>query len=335
MSLRFAVPCTPVTANSSSRIVSRKRSRDDMQSEEQDTRKREIIAAKSTEEPLQPPNDVLNAIPPFHLYGPKNCSDHLHNLTEMQNLYETDQSSSPNTDKEPPLKKPRYAQEGPHSNPQTTPFKLMEWVCSDCVGIYQPMDLHDLPCGHMLCLPCLEERAREVPNMLGKYQYQLNRALTQKYSIESKLQQHDQYPTSSRRTLSESQPSLLRKLAEAEQSLSVFSGRACCGINMELFRRFARCLTPETARQLWLAEQWLDDHPDDRHACGWPDCEAYVPPCCVYELPAYMGGNGDGQRWWCVRCEGNSRGSSNRKRAQDMGRFPWLRRGTEVLLPSR
>lgn len=105
------------------------------------------------------------------------------------------------------------------------------------------------------------------------------------------------------------------------------AGFTCCGKNMKLYR-FVSCLSPKPSRDLWIITQWVRDPPSHQRVCGWPDCGAYVPICCTHLLPG-----GEGLRWHCVICQGNSMDCERDLRSTQI-RFPYLPGGQPALTPS-
>jgi hypothetical protein len=118
----------------------------------------------------------------------------------------------------------------------------------------------------------------------------------------------------------------LRRHARLKRTVMRLAGLNCCCVNMQL-ERFLPCMGPAMSRDLWLALRWVWDDVRTHRACSWPDCGAFVPYYCMYEVP------GDpARRYYCVTCQGNSMDCAQQVEVRQL-RFPFLPRGQPALTP--
>lgn len=251
--------------------------------------------------PLPPPASIAGAIPPFHLHRERNCGDHRHG------------PENPNFTK--------YLQRQGRRDESA-------WVlpCSSCHARVTRNQLHDLPCGDMICRDCLAATALTAKHRIERNRSQIRDARALMARIEHRLCERGpgQVPGRDRKTH-------LRRHAQLQKAVVEWAGLACCGVDMRL-DRFLACLGPgpDASRDLWLAIHWLRDPPAAQRACAWPDCGAYLPVCCGY----YAGPRGaGGRRYYCVTCQGNSMDCARTLEAPQT-RFPFLPKSQDALTPA-
>ncbi|KAL2127166.1 hypothetical protein VTI74DRAFT_11211 [Chaetomium olivicolor] len=203
-------------------------------------------SAEFDDDPLPPPTEVAEVIPPFHLHGPRSCGDHRHD------------PNSPNSNFSKFLKRNR-------KDASTT------WIvpCSICHTRLSLNQMHDLPCGHMLCHNCLTLSAILVKRDIEMNRRHIHDARTKMVEIEYTIQNEPDLEAKEKKML-------IRRHGQLQKSALRLAGLTCCGTNSRL-DRFLGCLSPETSRDLWLGIQWVCDSPRARRACAWPDCGAYLP----------------------------------------------------------
>lgn len=246
--------------------------------------------------PLPPPKSVAETIPPFHLHDERNCGDHLHDASsvgfkEFLTRYHKDESTAWNA------------------------------ACTICHTRATLNQLHDLPCGDMLCRGCLLMKALRIKVKIDKNHANIQEARKTMVEIDHQFAETPKMDAQERSTLA-------RRLDQARRDIVRFSGFACCGVNMGL-DRFLSCMSPTVSRELWLGIQWVLDAPRAQRACAWPDCGAYLPVCCKYSLPDEAA-----RRWYCVTCEANSMDCARRVEVTQT-RFPFLPKGQHALTPAR
>ncbi|KAK4246652.1 hypothetical protein C7999DRAFT_41979 [Corynascus novoguineensis] len=246
--------------------------------------------------PLPPPKHVAEAIPPFHLHGERQCGDHRHDTSGS--ILE------------------RYLErQGKQAS------AVWNLACSNCRARTTLNQLHDLPCGDLICRGCLQVKVLSIKLGIDANHERIWQARTTMEGIEHCFRQNLRMTQSQKRALIQGYGQLRRRVLR-------LAGFTCCGKNMKLYR-FMSCLSPKPSRDLWIITQWVRDPPSNQRVCGWPDCGAYVPICCTYLLPG-----GEGLRWHCVICQGNSMDCERDLRSAQT-RFPYLPSGQPALTPSR
>jgi hypothetical protein len=246
------------------------------------------------EDPLPPPSSVAEAVPLFHQHGWQNCGNHTHDLDNSKCTSRRDKNST---------------------------AAASDLACSSCHATATLGQLHDLPCGDLICRDCLVLRAFTVKHNLDVNRDEIDEKRAQMRAIQVDLSNTPSTNVREKRRLH-------RRHSHLWRSILHLAGLTCCGVNMRL-TRFISCLGSPVSRALWLAVQWIADGPKARRACGWPDCRAYVPACCRYAVrDAYP------FRWYCVTCEGNSMDCGAELRAAQTC-FPFLSKGHAALTPAR
>jgi hypothetical protein len=252
------------------------------------------------EAPLPPPASVTDVVPAFHLHGDYNCGDHRYNIDSQH------------------FQKWILRQ----NRDRSTAWNLS---CSNCHTRVTLNQVHDLPCGDLVCCSCLNSMALNVKRSIER-----NRTRIQDARV--KIQEIDIYlskrPLSMDSQVKRERKIMSRRRADLSRSIIHLSGSSCCGIAMKL-GRFLPCLSPEVSRDLWLDYQWLRDPLRAQRSCAWPDCCAYMPTCCRYPVPGSLAGH-----YYCVTCQGNSMDCARELPAAQT-RFPWLPRGQPALTPCR
>lgn len=242
-----------------------------------------------------PPASVAEAIPDFHLHGDHNCGHHQHDIGSRR------------------FAKYRKRQRAGES---TTPTL----GCFNCHTRRTLDQLHDLPCGDLICRECVLVKALIVKLEIDRNHEHIQDAREQMIKAARFLSGSPDINTDERQLLTQHYDQL-------RQSIVRMSGLTCCGVDMDL-DRFIPCLGPAVSRGLWLALRWAYDEPSEQRACAWPDCGGYLPVCSRYQLP------GDcGRRWHCVSCRGNSMDCA-RTLETTQTRFPFLPRGHPALTPA-
>lgn len=136
--------------------------------------------------------------------------------------------------------------------------------CRDCKVAGLPIGaLHTLPCGHVLCLPCLSKQAAAIAN--GIYDAHVWDNIMQALhddAYESTYYDYDGLPHG-------------KPILQA-------AGMLCCGRDARL-DRYLDCLDPAIATSYWIAHQVVRSAPDElRSHCGWPDCRRQLVPACEF-----------------------------------------------------
>ncbi|KAL2158697.1 hypothetical protein VTH06DRAFT_4179 [Thermothelomyces fergusii] len=265
--------------------------------------------------PLPPPPHVAATIPRFHLYGERECGDHRHD-----GGHNNGRNNANNSDNG----------EASRSWPWRTP-------CTNCHVRATLNQLHDLPCGDLICRECLLVKVHAVRVYIGANHAKIREARKEMRAIDLSFGRRsapgDGGPaataTATATAMTPTRRRLLRQRHDRlRASVLRMAGLACCGVDMGL-HRFLPCLSPDRARELWLALKWVASAPSAQRACGWPNCGAFVPDSCSYALP------GDwARRWYCVTCHGNSMECA-RSLAAAQTRFPFLPKGQLALTPAR
>jgi len=278
--------------------------------------------------PISPPKDVKACIPDFPKFGLHNCGNHRYN-TENKNIH-------------------IYFQRFQRSVLRGQPRNLsgsIELACTKCNTLTPLSHLHDLPCGDLVCLVCLRRLIARVHANIAQNWRAIRHTRNQIDQLERQL--HDaeiggdpeETPSNGRakkRRLSWPKISaftnirhenLEKECFNLSKRLLELAGLTCCGVSMRLGRLLA-CLPPETARDLWLIFQWVQDPPYRQRVCAWPDCGAYIAACCRWDVGA------SGYRYHCVVCQGNSQDCS-RTIEQEQIKFPYLPKGQPALTPAR
>ncbi|KAK4158232.1 hypothetical protein C8A00DRAFT_10993 [Chaetomidium leptoderma] len=193
-------------------------------------------------------------------------------------------------------------------------------ACSNCHTRVKLGELHDLPCGDLICRDCLLVKAFSVKYSIEKNRDEIHESRKKMVDIDLAFFDHPNMISSERNLLIRRHTLLKRKVIR-------LAGFTCCGVDMRL-DRFLPCLSTMVSRELWLAARWLSDTPNARRVCAWPDCGAYLPVCCGYPVPEECA-----RRWYCVVCQGNSMDCA-RTLEMAQTRFPFLPRGQPALTPS-
>ncbi|KAK4096998.1 hypothetical protein N658DRAFT_434922 [Parathielavia hyrcaniae] len=256
--------------------------------------------AKAVDDASQPPPaEVKGTIPPFHLHGERNCGDHVHDPKASHIA--------------------RYlARHGGNRDPSSA----WNLPCTNCHARTTLNQLHDLPCGDLICRDCLLVKA-----LTAKLSIERNHAKLHDVRVQL-VENHNAFfyppsPLSAR-----DKRMLLRRNAQLKRSMARLAGFTCCGADMQL-GRFLPYMGAAASRELWLAIRWMSDDPRGHRACAWPDCGAYLPMCCRYVVPGEAG-----RRWYCVTCQGNSMDCARSLHAAQ-SKFPYLPSGQPALTPCR
>ncbi|KAK0645449.1 hypothetical protein B0T16DRAFT_457480 [Cercophora newfieldiana] len=125
----------------------------------------------------------------------------------------------------------------------------------------------------------------------------------------------------------------------------------CCGGEVSLIR-FLRCLSPETARKLFLRFCWMRNrerfgrgpgYECEWQCCAYPDCGESLPYWCQYPVlgpadaaPTRVYGWQAPRRWYCLMCKRDSEMplSNGPVLAEKQTKFPWFPKGHAMLVPA-
>ena len=264
--------------------------------------------------PLPPPRSITRRIPPFHRHGAHNCGQHQH---------------------EPNLKNAEASANG-RDNRTARPSAIAPPApCSRCEATVAAGELHDLPCGHLLCRACLVVRATNTISLVedGAWHIEMDKRLAAYASLGRRIRIMSMQRHGGETDAAEREGYYQRRRLKLRLEVLALAGMVCCGRPMRL-GRFAACLPRDVSACYWICVQWLAEAPAARRLCGWPDCARLLPQSCQYRSP--RGGNADGlDRYYCPHCGGNSmaKGRQVLRAAQDA--FPWLPRGQPMLQPAR
>jgi hypothetical protein len=242
--------------------------------------------------PYPPPAEVKDLIPAFHFHGERRCGDHAHDLSAAHFTH--------------------YLAR--HGKDASSAWTLS---CSNCHARSTLNQLHDLPCGDLICRDCLLVKALGVKLSIERNCDKIHDARVQMTDL-SKSYWGLVDPREKRMSL--------RRHAQLKRSVLRLAGFTCCGVNMRL-ERFLPCMSAAVSRELWLAIRWVSDDVRTHRACAWPDCGAFAPSCCTYVVPGECA-----RRWYCVMCQGNSMDCARQVDVAQM-RFPFLPRGQPALTP--
>jgi len=245
--------------------------------------------------PLPPPAAVAEVIPPFHQHGPRNCGDHHHDATNQ-----------------------KFSRHFCQGEDESTAWNLSCTLCHARATLNQ---LHDLPCGDLICRDCLLVKALGVT-------FSINRNREKIQELWVKMEALDVYFCNKPDVEPREKKLVGRRYGRHRLSVLRLAGLTCCRVSMRL-DRFLACMGTAVSRDLWLAMCWVSDAPRAQRACAWPDCGAYLPVCCRYAVPT-----ASARRWYCVVCQGNSMDCVRTLEAAQT-RFPFLRQGHDALTPSR
>lgn len=242
--------------------------------------------------PLPPPPSVTKLIPPFHQHGEHNCGNHQHDISNSHFSRQNKNNSA-----------------------------AWNLSCTKCHSRATLNQLHDLRCGDLICRDCLLIKAHRVSLSIERNRERIQDSWAQMEAL------HIYSSTKPDMDLREKKL-VARRYGRHKLSILRLAGLTCCGVNMRL-DRFLSCMGTVVSRDLWLAMCWVNDDPSEQRACAWPDCGAYLPVCCQYEVPA-----ASAHRWYCVVCQGNSMDCVRTLDAAQT-RFPFLPQGHDALTPSR
>lgn len=248
------------------------------------------------DEPLPPPAHIARLIPAFSEHGEHRCGHHRHDRNKKNVAKYLE----------------RYG--------DYTDSAIWKVACSNCHCRVRLNQIHDLPCGEIICRDCLNVKAFNVKLSIEKSRDEILKVREERKRLEALFVRTSELTEEHKEKFVRSHADLCRKMLR-------LAGLMCCDVDMQL-ERFMSCMTPAVSQDLWLATKWLSDPLNLQRMCGWPDCRAYVPVCCIYKCP------GDGLRWHCVTCEGNSMGWSS-SLEKDQIRFPFFPRRWPVLAPAR
>lgn len=170
--------------------------------------------------------------------------------------------------------------------------------CRNCNSNTELGISHKLPCGHSLCLDCLQATAVNAHQCLYDKPTRdgillllsiLHRRLRAMPSL-----QNEEARDSTRNGLEDLKIRIQRRL-----------GLTCCNQLMDLSKHIP-CLGEEQARRLLIVQWFVNVAPElSDYRCGWPDCGEFIPAFSYWV-------NKDGhERWRCIVCGGNSMMQSN------------------------
>ncbi|KAJ4294718.1 hypothetical protein N0V88_004952 [Collariella sp. IMI 366227] len=168
--------------------------------------------------------------PPFHSHGPRSCGDHRHDATNITSNF------------------PTYLKR--HRRVASTDWLI---ACSTCHRRAGLSEMHDLPCGHMLCRDCVVAAARLVKRSIERNIKQIEDARKKLVEIDAALQGESGVEAREKKML-------IRRHAQLQKNVMKLAGLTCCGMNSRL-DQFLGCLRPEMSRELWLQIQWVCDSP--------------------------------------------------------------------------
>ncbi|KAH6855570.1 hypothetical protein B0I37DRAFT_402302 [Chaetomium sp. MPI-CAGE-AT-0009] len=186
------------------------------------------------DDPLPPPNHVTEAIPAFDKHGEKSCGSHQHDL------------DSKNFEKY--LKRYGKGQS-----------EAWEVACSNCHMRVKLNQIHDLPCGEIICRRCLMVRAFNVKLNIEKHRQDIRAQHIQRMRLNTLFRRNPVMTAEQRKAF-------VREQATIRRTMLSLAGLMCCGVDMQL-RRFMSCMTPEVSQDLWLAIEWVYDRPDEQKLC--------------------------------------------------------------------
>ncbi|KAK3293819.1 uncharacterized protein B0H64DRAFT_374688 [Chaetomium fimeti] len=194
------------------------------------------------DEPLPPPAHVADAIPDFHTHGEQRCGNHRHDL------------KSKNFEK--------YLQRYGETEPAT--WKV---PCSNCHHRVKLNQVHDLPCGEIICRNCLMVRAFNVKLNIEKHREEIEVERNARWRINMRFRRNPNMTANQRKAV-------VQKNAAIRRNMLHLAGLMCCGVDMQL-GRFISCMAPKISRNLWLA---ID-----------------LPPLALRNLPRELDGGFDEQ----------------------------------------
>ncbi|EAQ87128.1 hypothetical protein CHGG_03747 [Chaetomium globosum CBS 148.51] len=203
------------------------------------------------DEPLPPPDHVLRLIPPFNHHGEHKCGHHRHNLKE-ENFAKYVRRFGDDT--------------------ESATWKV---ACRNCHSRVTLNQIHDLPCGDLICRGCLMVRAFNVKLNIERHHKRIQAVREKREDLETRFIESQDITPQDRQKFIQDHDDIRRVMFR-------LAGLMCCGVDMQL-GRFLGCMTPAASRDLWLAIQWVGDPRYRQRICGWPDCGA-VPVLSFREL---------------------------------------------------
>ena len=159
------------------------------------------------EEPVPPPPSVAEIIPYFHQHGDRNCGNHKH------------ESSSKTVAK-------YLACQGTEGRDPSTACNL---ACSSCHARVTLNQLHDLPCGEMICRDCLLVKAFSVKCSIEMNRQKLQESRARMTAIDLDFFNHPGMDEMEKQRL-------VRRYAQLRRSVLHLAGLTCCGVSMKLDR---------------------------------------------------------------------------------------------------
>lgn len=171
--------------------------------------------------------------------------------------------------------------------------------CARCGGPEARAEMHRVPCGHLLCGPCLSLTAMNAVSLAHSGDPVVYRPIREAAHELERLR--DLAPEEG--GMPRLRASQERRIARCRRELLAHLGLSCCGEDMCLVEDWLPCLDEWVARSLW-ALTWIIFRGDGHYwalRCGWRDCGAAIPVWC-----SYLNEEEDEMRFHCVACKGNS-----------------------------
>ncbi|ERT03269.1 hypothetical protein HMPREF1624_01575 [Sporothrix schenckii ATCC 58251] len=176
-------------------------------------------------------------------------------------------------------------------------------LCRDCNKYNIPVgELHILPCGHYLCLRCLNKKAASVAQSIydADVWEKVQQALHDTAFAESFYNYDDDYDGRPMYGRQQGPGPNSRQYDPPWAALQAV-GMLCCGMDARL-DHFLGCLDPAVSTAYWIAYAAVRvQQPEDlRSRCGWPDCRRQLVPANHFVRHDQL------QYAFCLSCGGTS-----------------------------
>ncbi len=156
------------------------------------------------EEPLPPPPSVAETIPYFHQHGERNCGNHTHESSNQTVA--------------------RYLSH--HNRDASTARNL---ACSSCQARVTLSQLHDLPCGDMICRDCLLGKAFSVKCSIEMNRQKLEGSQARMTAVNTDFSSHPNMDEQEKKRL-------VRRYSQLRRSILHLAGLTCCGVRHRFFQ---------------------------------------------------------------------------------------------------
>ncbi|KAL2196699.1 hypothetical protein P885DRAFT_69192 [Corynascus similis CBS 632.67] len=146
------------------------------------------------------------------------------------------------------LPPPKYRQCGDHCHDTSSSIleRYLERQGKQASAVW---NLHDLPCGDLICRGCLQVKVLSIKLSIDANHERIWHARTVMEDIDRCFRQNPRMTQSQKRALIQGYGQMRRR-------------------NMKLYR-FVSCLSPKPSRDLWIITQWVRDPPSHQRGLRW------------------------------------------------------------------